>query len=56
MIEEDASTYRAISHDCRELQKQIVSGAIPVDCAFINASLVRHLPQHGMSIEIVDVC
>ena len=24
----------------RELQKQIVSGAIPVDCAFVNASVV----------------
>lgn len=30
---------------CRELQKQVISGAIPVDCAFINAIVVRSIRE-----------
>lgn len=39
---------------CRELQEQVVSGSIPVDCSFVNASLVRfHLFElHHISHEL----
>ena len=30
---------------CRELQQQVISGDIPVDCAFINATVVRSIHE-----------